>query len=201
MATLRLANANANAPNRANGDKPRALRMPAHCRYAQPQSSMTPEEFERLKEAEKAHLRQLKALKQQHRDAQRKKGVFDALKGIVRPDLDDVHDEMVDKLTMQNIESEARMEVALENSDLADDALERIAEEEAARDALRKSQADELVRQMKLEAGGDAAESKNEPLAQADGKTIGRVPALDEPPADANEDSGDSRGPKTIGRS
>lgn len=162
---------------------------------------MTPEEFERLKEAEKAHLRQLKALKQQHRDAQRKKGIYDALKGIVRPDLDDVHEEMVDRLTMKNIESEARFEIALENAELGDDALDRMVEEDAARDSIRKAVADELVRQMKLDAGSGSSESTTGIPAKAEGKTIGREPAVNEPPQAASEESDDTRRPKTIGRS
>ena len=162
---------------------------------------MTPEEFERLKEAEKTHLRKLKALKQQHREAQRKKGLLDALKGIMRPDLDDVHDEMVDKLTMKNIENEARFEIALENANLTDDALEKAAQEEAEREVLQKAEAEALVRQMKLEAGGGAAPSSDQTNAQAEGKTIGRAPSPDEPEAESVETPSTTRGSKTIGRS
>ena len=162
---------------------------------------MTPEEFERLKEAEKTHLRKLKALKQQHRQAQRKKGLLDALKGIVRPDLDDVHDEMVDRLTMKNIESEARFEIALENAGLTDDALEKAAQEETERDVLRKAEAAALVRRMKLEAGGGAAPSTDQTNAQAEGKTIGRAPTPEEPETPSDEAPSITRGSKTIGRS
>ena len=161
---------------------------------------MTPEEFERLKEAEKAHLRKLKALKQQHRQAQQKKGIFDALKGIIRPDLDDVHDEMVDKLTMKNIESEARFEIALENANLADDALERAAQEEAERDALHKAEADALIRQIKMEGGGAESDPATETNPSADGKTIGRTAMPESPVSDSNEQTIGTRGPKTIGR-
>ena len=161
---------------------------------------MTPEEFERLKEAEKTHLRKLKALKQQHRQAQRKKGLLDALKGIVRPDLDDVHDEMLDKLTMKNIESEARFEIALENANLTDDALDKAAQEEAEREVLRKAEADALVRQMKMEAGEGAASSTDETNAEAEGKTIGRAPTPEEPEAESHETPSKTRGSKTIGR-
>lgn len=162
--------------------------------------SMTPEEFERLKEAEKAHLRKLKALKQQHREAQQKKGIFDALKGIVRPDLDDVHDEMVDKLTMKNIESEARFEVALENADLAEDALEKAAREEAELDELRKAEAEALVRQMKMEAGGEASSADKQSDNPAGGKTIGRAAEPEDAPSEGDQPGGSTRGPKTIGR-
>ena len=62
---------------------------------------MTPEEFERLKEEEKRHLRELRALKTQHRDAQRKKGLLDALRGLTNPEADATHEEMLDRLTRQ----------------------------------------------------------------------------------------------------
>ena len=162
---------------------------------------MTPEEFERLKEAEKVHLRKLKALKQQHRQAQQKKGILDALKGIVRPDLDDVHDEMVDRLTRKNIESEARFEIALENANLTDDALEKAAQEETEREALRQAEAEALVRRMKIEAGGGSAPSADETNVQAGGKTIGRTPTPEEPQAESDETPGPAKGSKTIGRS
>lgn len=167
--------------------------------------AMTPEEFERLKQAEKEHLRKMRALKQQYRQAKRKKGVMNALQGIIRPDLDNVHDEMVDKLTMQNIESEARFEVAMENAGVAEDALEKAAREEAEREELRKAEAAELVRQMKLEAGGEFQESdssRDTPTTDT-AKTIGRVPPPDETDqsdatgVDANKPA---RGEKTIGR-
>ena len=170
---------------------------------------MTPEEFERLKEAEKQHLRQLRALKQQHREAVRKKGLFDALKGLVRPDLDDVHDEMMDKLSMSNIESEARFEVAMEESGMNEQALQRAAEEEAAREALRKAEAESLVQQFKQELTGSAEPaaptraSATNASASAGGKTIGRVPA---PETDLPGDTPDGASPteplgtKSIGR-
>ena len=171
---------------------------------------MTPEEFERLKEAEKAHLRQLRALKQQHRETVRKKGLFDALKGMVRPDLDDVHDEMVDKLTFSNIESEARFEVAMEESGLTEQALQKVAEDEAAREALRKAEADSLVQQFKQELTGNdeptgpTRASATNATGSAGGKTIGRVPppepeAPDTPPR-ASDTPAEDLGPKSIGR-
>ena len=49
---------------------------------------MTPEEFNRIKEEEKAHLRGLRDLKQQHRDAQRKVSILGALRGMRNPELE-----------------------------------------------------------------------------------------------------------------
>ncbi|NNF57166.1 MAG: hypothetical protein HKN04_02900 [Rhodothermaceae bacterium] len=171
---------------------------------------MTPEEFERLKEAEKAHLRQLRALKQQHRETVRKKGVLDALKGMIRPDLDDVHDEMVNKLTFKNIESEARFEVAMEESGLTEQALQKAAEDEAAREELRKAEADSLVQQFKQEltgSGEPAAPSRasaTNATGSASGKTIGRVPAPEpeapDTPPRATDPPAEDLGPKSIGR-
>ncbi|HYE95045.1 MAG TPA: hypothetical protein VD962_02450 [Rubricoccaceae bacterium] len=160
---------------------------------------MTPEEFERLKEEEKAHLRQLRALKQQYRQAQRQRGMLDALEGISKAGLDDTYDEMLDRLNRQNIEAEARFEVALENRGLTpSDA----GPTEAEREAMRRAEAEALVRQMKSEipegsqetnptAGTNAARA-GEPSS---GKTIGRAapPEPEAPPAD-------DRGAKTIGR-
>ena len=174
---------------------------------------MTPEERERIKEEEKAHLRQLRALKQQYREAQRKAGLLGALEGMVRPDLDDVHDEMVDKLTRQNIESEARFEVAMENAGLEDasgeTALERAAREEAEREALRKTEADELVRQFKLEMGGGEPSTAPETSARtADdsvptgAKSIGRASSPDAPESPPSESTTPQAptGSKSIGR-
>jgi hypothetical protein len=169
---------------------------------------MTPEEFERLKEAEKQHLRQLRALKQQHRETVRKKGILDALKGLVRPDLDEVHDEMVDRLSMKSIESEARFEVAMEETGLSEQALQKAAEDEADREALRKAEADSLVRQFKQEltSSGDTAEPRSRPTesgAAAGTKTIGRVPPAandaESGAAGSNPAPEEPHGPKTIG--
>ena len=167
---------------------------------------MTPEERERLKEAEKAHLRQLRALKQQYREAQRKKGLLDALQGMVRPDLDEIHEEMVDKLSRQNIEAEARFEVAMEDAGLTEDPLERAAREAAEREALRTAEADALVRQMKQEMGGGEA-ARPETATPTGAKSIGRPPAPDAPEAERPEVTKPDEpnpeaplGPKSIGR-
>lgn len=179
---------------------------------------MTPEERERLKEAEKAHLRQLKALKSQYRDAKRKRGLLDALQGMIRPDIDEVHDEMVDKLTRKNIESEARFEIAMENAGIdGEDPLDKAVRQEAEREALRKAEADELVRQFKQEMGGgspavpsgdetERTPSRTAPSAPSGTKTIGRTPPpVEEPEADdaSSQDGTDDDvplGPKSIGR-
>jgi hypothetical protein len=157
---------------------------------------MTPEEFERLKEEEKRHLRELRALKQQHREAQRKKGLLGALRGLTSPEADATHEEMLDRLTRQNAEAEARFEVAMEGAGITEDAAARRAREEAEREAVRKAEAEALVRQMKQEMGAAPAGAPPSEPSPPGGKTIGRVPPA-EGPGDAQAEP---RDPKTIGR-
>jgi hypothetical protein len=156
---------------------------------------MTPEEFERLKEEEKRHLREMRALKQQYREAQRKRGVLDALKGMMNPEADATHEEMLDRLSRQNIEREARFEVAFDAAGLSEEAAAQRAQEEADREAVRKAEAEALVRQMKQQMGDPSGGAASEP-DRAEGRTIGRgtAPAGDEAPGET------PRGSKTIGR-
>lgn len=151
---------------------------------------MTPEEFERLKEQEKAHLRQLRDLKAQHRDVQRKKSIFDALRGLTRPDIDETHDEQVGKLMQDAAMSEARLDLAMEGADTAAQAA-RDAEE---MEALRRAQAEEMVRQMKGDLGVTAVPPVRTDTDDAGEKTIGRDgdDVEDEPEA--------TRPAKSIGR-
>lgn len=154
--------------------------------------AMTPEEYERFKEAEKAHLRKLKELKQAHHQLQRKakvtRAVTDMAEGI--SSLYDEHNEMVERLQHDTILSEARMEVALDNLSSDDAALERLdAAELEADQTLRKARAQELIRQMK------AAES-GEPLAPAAAAKTDSGAGSETPPAAPSSDLPE----KTIGR-
>src|SRR5690606_41865600 len=102
---------------------------------------MTPEEFERLKEEEKRHLREMRALKQQYREARRKRGLLDALRGLTNPEAEATHEAVLDRLTRQDVESEARFEVALEDAGLGEDAAGRRARAGADREAGRQAEA------------------------------------------------------------
>ena len=158
--------------------------------------AMTPEEYERFKEAEKAHLRKLKELKQAHHQLQRKakvtRAVTDMAEGI--SSLYDEHNEMVERLQHDTIHSEARMEVALDNLTADDAALERLdAAELEADQTLRKARAQELIRQMKAAEGGEveppsAAPASPSSAASGAGSETRPVP----PSSDLPE--------KTIGR-
>jgi len=156
---------------------------------------MTPEEFERLKNEEKAHLRQLRQLKQTHRDAQRKASTLDALGKMRNAQLESDIDAGTEQLLRGAALSEARFELALEGQ--APQTNEAVDAE-----ALAKAEAEALVRQMKAQMGGgaerttseEAARASASPSAPAEAKTIGKTPpAEDAPPAV-------DKGAKTIGR-
>ena len=159
---------------------------------------MNKDEFERIKAEEKAHLRQLRGLKQTYRGAQRKASILGALKGMTTPEQDATHDEFTGKLSQDAAMTEARFEIAAEEA-------ERQAQQEADAEATRQSEAEALVRQMKAEFGDAPAsgappahtpEAPARPAAGASGKTIGRTP----PEPDAPEDAEPDRGAKSIGR-
>lgn len=158
---------------------------------------MDKDEFERLKAEEKAHLRELRALKQKHRDVQRKASSVNALNAMRDKALEDETDALTDGLMRDAAFQEARLDLSLENEKAA-------AAAEADREAIAKAEAEALVKQMKAAMGGGDAASGTPaasettdptPASPADGKTIGRTPpSTDEPPAATD------RGAKTIGR-
>ena len=156
---------------------------------------MTPEEYEQFKEAEKAHLRNLRELKKTHKQLQRKAKVTGAVTDMAESmnQLFDEHGEMVDKLQRDSIESEARMEVALDNVDMDDKVQEAqdAADLEAA-ETLRKARAQELIRQVKAAEGAPASASPSTPES---------APSA-EPGSDAttDEESSSELPEKTIGR-
>ncbi len=162
---------------------------------------MSPEEFERLKAEEKAHLQQLRALKQQHRGAQRTASTAKALGAMTDRTASDNLDAATDKLMRDAAFAEARFE-------LATDGLAPVTGNaaEVDREALAKAEAEALVRQMKAQMGGGdpssaeaagtaGAASAPTPTAPAGQKSIGRTPPpADEPTPEATRDA------KSIGR-
>ena len=181
---------------------------------------MDRDEFNRLKEAEKAHLRKVRALKQQLREANRKKGLLGALKALDTSALDATHEEALRKVTEQNITSEARFEIAMEALDAAEKQEADRAEMMRLEAERQKTAASDLVRQMKTQMLGDAADHiearqrppqpEADPTAEPD-KTIGPSGSRDDMDGegaerDSDEDtaSGSEAPPpssaKTIGR-
>lgn len=150
---------------------------------------MSPDEFNRLKEEEKAHLRQLRDLKQQHRDVQRKVSILGALRGMDASGLTSETDANTDALMRDAVTQEARLDLAME-----DEAAR--AKTEADRADMRQADAAELVRQMKAEAGAVEGERSSRPASDS-ARTIGRTPP---PPADVPSTPVAPRDAKTLGR-
>jgi hypothetical protein len=160
---------------------------------------MSPEEFERLKEQEKAHLRKIRQIKQQGADAKRKLGLSAAL-GKLADQLGSLGE--TDRLTRDMQEGQARIEARFEMA--ADAAADRAEREEAER-VLREAEADGLLAQMRAEMLGNASPAagtrdapdaaRTEKPAPTGGKSIGRARPEPEPEEPAAE-----RSAKTIGR-
>jgi hypothetical protein len=153
---------------------------------------MSPEEFERIKAEEKAHLRKLRELKQTHRDVQRKASIVNAVRGMRNPELEAETDALTDSFYRDAAHQEARLDLALDSQ-----ALDKAAAEEADKAALAKEEAAALIRQMKAEMGERPGSPEARPSASPPGtKSIGRTPPPDEeePPAPSPRDA------KSIGR-
>lgn len=154
---------------------------------------MSPEEFERIKAAEKEHLRSLKKLKDAVRALRRQQSVADAMEQMTEAGRDaiDTQEEMIDRLALETARREARLEIAMEGAEEREAAARLAASEEE----LERLRAQELVRQMKGQmegAAGTPPEAEKKPSsspgtptsAQSDAaekakslpeKTIGRM--------------------------
>lgn len=149
---------------------------------------MSPEEYERIKAAEKAHLKKLKALKQQARTVGRQKRLLDAIQGLTGgpQQLFDEHQSALDAVQESNALSEARMEVALESAQRRAQQAPTL-EDEAA---LKQNAAADFVQQVKTQMGVPETE-QNAPTVEEE-KTRAEMPGEAEGPAGLPE--------KTIGR-
>lgn len=146
---------------------------------------MTPEEFERLKEAEKDHLRKLKKLKDAARMLERQKKVSRAVTDMtssMEQKLSE-HADIMDQIAAAAALSEARLEIAMESSEKVD----RVAQEMQDEETLSKERAKQLIRQMKAESGDEPEASTEKTQAESRKKTT-------------TEDQTESLPEKTIGR-
>ena len=162
---------------------------------------MTPEEFERFKEAEKAHLRKIRDLKKANKQFVQQSKISRAVTDMATGmnELYDEHREMVDRLQMGTLQNEARMEVALDSVDMdsvteAQDA----AALEADMEAIKKARAQELIRQMKMEGSSSTDSSAKAPAQSApvQNAPLGRTPLSEKPKPTTSSDLPE----KTIGR-
>jgi len=165
---------------------------------------MTPEEFERIKEAEKEHLRKLKKLKEAHRQLKRQDKVTKAITDMTSSVQEkfDLHTDMMDQIAIESALNEARLEIALEASEQAD------VKEQAMRDEndLAKVKAKNRIRQMKIQSDGSDA-SKIEKAESAtttpSTRSLGRTASTDkkkESSQSSEEESKHDLPEKTIGR-
>lgn len=164
---------------------------------------MTREEFERLKEAEKAHLRKLKELKQTLAGARRIQSSRQALDDMMSGSRDilDENDGLVERLSQDAAISEARVDMALDSESERN----READAEEIEEELRKARAQELVRRMRQQITPDtegtaappAADAPEEQRASSE-KTIGKPQELQPDPRPEPEGKGLPE--KTIGR-
>ena len=167
---------------------------------------MTPEEFNRIKEAEKAHLRKLKALKQAAGRLERQKSIAQALGSMTQEAQQklEANQNTVEQLAWETAQQEARLEIALETAREAEGASarnEHTPEQDLAQaeEAMRRARAEELVRQIKEGIGMDAPTSD---ASTSDGRPSpepGRT-AQDVRPDRDTRDPGETLPDKTIGR-
>ena len=149
---------------------------------------MKREEFERLKEEEKKHLREIRDLKQKLKAAQRIQRIGRALTEIEQAGKLEGFDISLEEVQRKAAEQEARLDLVVENAGPIDPVeIEPIDEE-----ALQKARAAEFIKRMKvsMEDPGDQAETAQArtPDQPQERKASGPV---DEPPVDFE---------KTIGR-
>jgi len=145
---------------------------------------MTDEEFQRLKDAEKKHLRAKKRLQRTLKALKQRNEVQSVVQRMKRgaARLLDETESLVDSLRRTVAQDQARFEVALDDEIIEDEDLHEAEEE------LREARAEALVRRMK---------------AEEDTSTRSRPSAADDDEAsDAESDDGsEQEGPdKTIGR-
>lgn len=157
---------------------------------------MSPEEYERIKEAEKAHLRSLRRLKGAVRALKRKQSVSDALSRLTgaQQSLDD-NEDLVDRLAQETAHYEARLDVAFDSArDRADEV------DEKAEAAARQRRARQLLRQLKQELGVDPgdADMAGDALTGRAPTQAGDAARSAAPPDDTPR--GDDLPDKTIGR-
>ena len=108
---------------------------------------MTSEAFEKIKEAEKAHLRKVRKLKMAVRQLERQKKISGAISEMTSSleETLDVHDDMVQRLAADAALNEARLEIALEHTEETDRKAQIAQDEED----LAQAQARQVVNQIR----------------------------------------------------
>lgn len=128
---------------------------------------MTPEEYERFKEAEKEHLQKLKELKKAVRVLERQKKIQSALDDVSRSSENalEAQNDIVEQLALETARREARLEIALESASEQTDETVR----EKLEDELRRERARALVDELKasIQTGSDRTDERAPSRQQA----------------------------------
>lgn len=147
---------------------------------------MKREEFERLKEEEKKHLREIRALKQRLKEAQRLQRIGKALQDVRSSGESEAFDESLTEVQRRAAEQEARLELAIDSA-----AGESPADiPEVDEEALKAARAADFIRQMKVSMGDD--QSTSQPPATQPAKEAGE--------SESSDESDEADFEKTIGR-
>ena len=167
---------------------------------------MTPEEFERIKEQEKAHLREMRRLQGLAADAGRKGRLASALESLTGAltQGDDERSALMDRLGRDAAQTEARIDVALEAEADATARAAQAAEQARFEQEQQNTRARATLDAMRAEMGASsgaapsrsaAASAPPAAAAAPAAKTLGRTP----PPEDT---APAPEGPpaKTLGR-
>ncbi|NBC00052.1 MAG: hypothetical protein GVY15_04250 [Bacteroidetes bacterium] len=168
---------------------------------------MTNEEFERIKEEEKAHLRELRKLRHMAKQLRAKRSVQAALERMLHGSREvlDTHDEMVRRLAVETARHEARLDHALASSAPPPD--EAPAEDdplESLDDTLLRARARQLLDRMTAAAAednGDTAATERPEAAASDrpsADSADSAPSTSQRSADQQDDRPAPR--KTLGR-
>lgn len=153
---------------------------------------MSPEEYERIKASEKAHLMEMKRLKGLAADAARKGRMASALDGITGSlSAGDAERESATRtLLEQAARSEARFDLAVDaNTEAAERAARANetaafeAQTDAEATAARARAAVEAMRASMGLAGGTPAGTAPSAPTPSEGKTFGRAPESEAPPS------------------
>jgi len=138
---------------------------------------MTEDEFERIKESEKKHLRSKKRLQRTLEALKQRdevQGVVERMRQGARRLLDET-ESLVDSLRHSVAQREARFETALDDEPAGD---EDLREEE---EILREKRAEALVRRMKAEQANPSRPQASSPEAEASGAEDGGDPQYEGP--------------------
>jgi hypothetical protein len=156
---------------------------------------MNREDFEKLKEKEKAHLREIQKLKQRLREAKRVRSIGTALKDVeAAATLDELKDAL-EKVQLEALEGEAKLDMILDSGEAAQKEAELDTEEE-----LSKVRAAELVKHMKMSMGlDDYGRPDDDPEApEGVSKSVGRDRSEE---TDESNDEDEAEPDRPLGKS